>query len=469
MTDTPASNGEFAGKRVTIMGLGLFGGGAAAAEYFARRGALVTVTDLKNERVLARSVEPLKKYPNVEFVFGVHRETDFTRADIVVVNPAVPKTSSYLAMAREAGAALETECNFFVARCPAPIAGVTGSNGKTTTTALLAAMLEQGGRKVWLGGNIGRPLINHLDEIASDDIVVMELSSFQLDDMHRIRRSPSVSVVTNLTPNHLDRHGTMAEYAEAKKAIIRYQGASDTAVLNADDPAVAAWAGECAGRTCLFSLRGEVEHGAFLAGDDLILRMDGEGRRICGCSDIHVPGAINVANVLAAATAAAPCGASVEEIACGVGGFRGVEHRLEKFFEADGVAYYNDSIATTAESAIAGLGAVAQPIVLLAGGYDKKIPLSEFAATIAARCETVVLVGQTAEALRAEIEKCRTSSAPSVVVAGTDFDAAVRAAVEAGRSGGSVLLSPGTASYDMFDNFEVRGRAFKEMVRKYAG
>ncbi len=450
------------------MGLGLFGGGAAAADYFARQGAEVTVTDLKNARTLARSIEPLTHHPNISFVFGEHREEDFTRADVLIVNPAVPKTSRYLALAREAGVVMDTETNFFVSRCSAPIAGVTGSNGKTTTTSLVAAMLERGRRRVWLGGNIGQPLIGHLDEITPGDLVVMELSSFQLDDMHRIRKSPSVSVVTNLTPNHLDRHGTMAEYAEAKKAIIRYQSPSDIAVLNFDDPAVRAWEADCAGDVCFFSLCGEVERGAFLAGDDLILRMGGADCRICGRSDIRIPGEINVANVLAASVAAAACGAAVEEIAQGVDGFRGVEHRLEKFSEANGVSYYNDSIATTAESAIAALNAVPQPIVLIAGGYDKKIPLAEFASAIVDRCEVVVLVGQTADALRAEIEKRRIGPKPSIVMVGADFDTAVRDAVDARQTGGSVLLSPGTASYDMFDNFEARGRAFKELVRKYA-
>jgi len=469
MTSLSSNSDEYRGRRVTIMGLGLFGGGAAAARYFAQRGAIVTVTDLKPAERLSRSLENLKSAGNIRLVLGEHRQEDFTGAQLVIVNPAVPKDSPFLKTAAEAGVALDTETNIFFRKCPAPIIGITGSNGKTTTTALTAEMLEGGPRRVWLGGNIGRPLIEYVDDISPEDIVVLELSSFQLEDLHSIRRSPAVAVVTNLSPNHLDRHGTMENYAAAKKAIIKYQNPGDTAILNADDATVRDWSDGCASKSAFFSLVSEVETGAFLSNGRLYLKDKGGSHFVCGREKIRLPGDFNVANVLAASVAAATLGAGPEQIARAAGDFRGVEHRLEMFLEKDGVSYFNDSIATTPESAIAALGAVPKPIVLIAGGYDKKIPPDSFGYAIAAHCESVVLVGQIAQTLRESIEKHRSGEKPHIIMAGTSFRDAVKQALKMRRPGGCVLLSPGTASYDMFENFEKRGGAFKELVRNLPG
>ncbi len=451
------------------MGLGLFGGGAAAARYFARRGAIVTVTDLKPADRLGRSLQTLESLENIRLVLGEHRQEDFTSAQLVIVNPAVPKNSPFLKIAAEAGVTLDTETNIFFRKCPAPVVGITGSNGKTTTTALTAGMLKGSPRKIWLGGNIGRPLIEYVDEISPEDIVVLELSSFQLEDLHSIRRSPDVAVVTNLTPNHLDRHGTMENYIAAKKAVIKYQRPGDTAILNADDPTVRGWSDECASKSAFFSLVSEVENGAFLSDGRLYLKDNAGSHFVCDRDEIRLPGDFNVANVLAASAAAAAFGAGPEQVARAAREFRGVEHRLEMFLEKDGVSYFNDSIATTPESAIAALGAVSKPIVLIAGGYDKKIPLDSFGYAIAANCDLVVLVGQTAQILQESIKKHRSGEKPHILMAGTSFKEAVKQALEMRRPGGCVLLSPGTASYDMFENFEKRGRACKELVRSLLG
>ncbi|HTF58053.1 MAG TPA: Mur ligase family protein [Planctomycetota bacterium] len=235
------------GARATVMGLGLFGGGAGAVRFLASRGARVTVTDLRTADQLRESISALDGLP-VEFHLGGHREEDFTRADLVLVNPAVPSDSPWLGLARS----LDTEMNLFFKLCRArPVVGVTGSNGKTTTTALIGEILKKGPRPVWVGGNIGAPLLERVDEIGPEDLVVLELSSFQLEHLDAIGRSPNVAVVMNLTPNHLDRHGTMGNYAAAKRVIVAHQAATDWKVLNADDPLVAGFTSPS--RTAWFS------------------------------------------------------------------------------------------------------------------------------------------------------------------------------------------------------------------------
>lgn len=464
------------GKRVTVMGLGLFGGGVAVTRHLVREGARVTVTDLRGENDLRESLDALRGI-DVRYHLGGHVAEDFRAADLVVRNPAVPYDNPFLRIARDAGAPIDTEMNLFWKRCRAPILAVTGSNGKTTTTALCGEVLGRlagglpGRPRVWVGGNIGRPLVEDADAIAPTDLVVVEISSFQLEDLACLRRSPRVGVVMNLTPNHLDRHGTMAAYIAAKQQILRDQGAEDVAVLNADDPEVASWAGVGRGRVRGFTLKapgaeafgrdGEVIR-ASVGGPEI--RIDVTGRRL--------PGWFNLQNMIAAAVATwelagrlAPA-AWAEAARAGFREFPGVEHRLEFVGEARGVKYYNDSIATNPESTLAALDALPGPFVLIAGGYDKKLPFDALAKAIAAKVRDCVLIGQTADAIEALVRAER--GAARIRRAGSLADA-VAAAVEAERPGDTVLLSPACASFDQFRNFAERGRAFKAEVRKRLG
>lgn len=458
---------DFKGKRVTVMGLGLFGGGAAVARFLARRGARVTVTDLKDEKNLAASIEKLRGL-DVRLILGRHDEADFTEADLVIVNPAVPGESPYLALAKKRGVPLDTEMNIFFRLCPAPVIGVTGSNGKTTTTTLIGEILRESGRRVHVGGNIGSPLIEKVEEISPDDTVVLEMSSFQLEDLRAVGRSPHIAVVTNISPNHLDRHKTMANYVAAKRAIIDYQNGGDFCVLNAADDTLMQWATEAKSRVLRFSSRGEVEAGTYLDGETLRWRLGGAEGEICGRDEILLPGIFNVENYLAAAAAAMAADAEAEHVRRVARSFRGVTHRLEMFHESGGVRCYNDSIATTPESTIAALDALKGPIVLIAGGYDKKVPLAEVSRKIAQRCKAVVLIGVIAPQIKAELLKPENKSALKIYEEGMDFEAAVRRAVSLSEPGGCVLLSPITSSYDMFTNFEERGETFKRLVLSFS-
>lgn len=458
---------ELKNKRVTVMGLGLFGGGVSIARFLAKHGALVTITDLKDEKKLASSLDKISGI-GARLVLGRHEDKDFSGADMIIVNPAVPKESPFLRLAIQRGVEIETEMNLFFKLCPAAIVGITGSNGKTTTTTLAGEMLKSLGKKVYVGGNIGSPLIEQVEQIKKDDLVVLELSSFQLEDLRGVGRSPHISIVTNIAPNHLDRHKTMENYIAAKKTIIDYQSGEDYCVLNALDDTLNAWAATARAGALKFSSRGEVERGTWLDGEALRYRIHGKEGEICKRSDILLPGIFNVENYLAASAAALLMGVKPEAIRRVARTFRGVPHRLEMFLEKNRVRYYNDSIATTPESVIAALDALEGPIVLIAGGYDKKVSLAEVSRKIARRCKAVVLIGVIAPRIKAELMKPENKSGMKIFEEGMNFEAAVKRAISLAEPGGCVLLSPTTSSYDMFTNFEERGEQFKRLVHSLA-
>lgn len=454
---TSVSPGHCRGRAVTVMGLGLFGGGVGAARFFAQRGARVTVTDLKSAEVLAPSVRALDGLP-VTFHLAGHDPADFTEADVVVVSPAVPKDSPYLAMAREAGATLTAEMTLFVEACPAPIVGITGSAGKSTTTTLAGAMLARRG-PTRVGGNIGKSLLGDLDAIGPDETVVLEMSSFQLDDLASLARSPHVAVVTNLTKNHLDRHVTMAAYIDAKKTILRFQKADDVAVLNADDPEVRTWADVGAGRVLWTSLAGPVAEGVFADGPDAVFRLDGRERRVGLAGRLHLAGRHNLANVLSASAAAAALGVDPEAIGEAAAEVRPLPHRLQPVGTVGGVRFIDDSKATTPQATVVAMEAVAAPIVLIAGGYDKHLDPDSMVEAIRERARAVVLIGITAPALAEAIG----ADGPAVARA-EDLPAAVAKAAALAEPGNVVLLAPGHASWDMFENYEQRGEVFRRAV-----
>ncbi len=459
------------GLRVTVMGLGLFGGGVGVVRYYSRQGARVLVTDLRRSDSLADSVAELSGEA-VEFHLGGHRESDFTDADLVVVNPAVPWDNPFVRLARDRGVPLESELNLFFKLCPAPIVGVTGTNGKTTTAHLLGAILDRAARRrgtrAWLGGNMGRSLLLEAEAIRPEDQVVLEISSFQLDNLASLGRGPHGAILTNLRPNHLDRHGTMEQYAAAKASILRFQKPGDFAVLNADDPEFGRWGDRVRGTTAWFSRRSTPARGAWLDGDRLTLVKEGRMVPVLARSEVVLPGAFNVENLLAAFAAAQEMGAEPDEMAAVARAFRGVEHRLQLVCEAGGVRYYNDSIATNPDSTIAALDAVRGRIVWIGGGSDKGIPFDELAAAIADRgLRLAVLVGATApaieQALRAVGERCPPISRAAA------FDEAVTLAHQAAAPGDAVLLSPACASFDSFRNFAERGRRFTLRVLELTG
>ena len=449
-------------KKVTVMGLGLFGGGVGVAKFLVSQGADVMVTDLKSAEELSASLKLLNGLP-VKFRLGKHSEEDFSDTDMLVVNPAVPDDSRFLKIACDNNVHIDSELNIFFRLVSAPVIGITGSNGKSTTTSLLGKMLKEAGIKTWVGGNIGISLLEHLDEIKPDDVVVLEISSFQLEFLSGIEMSPHISIVTNIAPNHLDRHKTMENYIYSKKAIIHYQKEDDYTILNYDDPTLREWEDECKSNTLWFSTTKELEHGAFLKNSEIIINHNSK-RNVIPCpTQTNIKGIHNRQNIMAASYAAIAMHADVESIKSAIAGFTGLEHRLEHVDTINEVQYYNDSKATTPEAAIAGIKAFDSPTILIAGGYNKKVSLSQFARECVKNTKYVILIGETANNIQELIQGVK--AGPEVYVA-TSLDKSVRKAYEIAEAGDIVLLSPACASYGMFTNYEERGKRFKELVHR---
>lgn len=446
------------------MGLGLFGGGAGVAQFLARQGAQVTVTDLRNATELAPSIKQLEGLP-VSYKLGGHCDEDFIKADMVIINPAVPKDSRFIQIARNNHVQMDTEINIFFQLCPAPIIGITGSNGKSTTTTLTGKILQQTQRMTWVGGNIGKSLLLELKEIKPSDIVVLELSSFQLEELRNAGKSPGISIVTNISPNHLDRYSGMDKYIQAKKAIILHQKTEDYVLLNYDDPELRRWERESKGSVLWYSTKDTLTNGAFLKGKDMVLSVNGRRIAIPCISRIKIPGVHNLQNILAASCAAYLAGANGQHIEKVVTTFTGLEHRLEFVREVHGVQYYNDSKATTPESAMAAVTAFQTPVILLAGGYDKGSDFEEFAEVCARHTRAVILIGKTAEKIKELILQKKTQQETPSLFTPDTFQKAFQQANTMAKTGDTVLLSPACASYDMFLNYEERGRQFKDMVQ----
>ena len=446
--------------RVTIMGLGGFGGGEGAARYLAERGARVTVTDLRSEAELA---EPMGRLGDLAITYhlGEHPDADFAETDCVVVNPAVRPDSPCIELARRHGVRLDTAINLFLRACPAPVVGVTGSNGKSTTAKMTHEALLAAGRRSWLGGNIGGSLLPRLGEIKAGDVVVLELSSFQLARLPWGGRAPRVGVVLNVTPNHLDWHGTFEEYAAAKRNMVAMQGAGDTAALNLADEVAGSWADECSGAVFGVGGRGASECGAALTGDGVSLRL-GERRAEVSFAELKLPGEHAAIDAACAASAAWLMGAPSEAIERALASFEPLPHRLETVAKKDGVRYVEDSVATTPEAAIAGMRAFDGPVYLIAGGSSKGTPFDAMGKAIADSVTAVALIGETAGEIEAAIPRRVGGGVEVIRAAGLReaFDALQRRA----KPGSVILLSPGCASFGMFRNYVDRAEQFRALA-----
>jgi UDP-N-acetylmuramoylalanine--D-glutamate ligase len=459
---------SYAGKRVTVMGLGLFGGGVGAAKYFAENGAAVTVTDTRSETDLKSSIEALRGLP-IRYVLGRHDVADFRSTDIVV-NPGVPNDSPLVTMARGAGAQVERSINLLFKLTPRnPKLAITGSNGKSTTTALLGEMLKLCDPRTLVGGNIGKCLLSETKTLQPGVPMVLELSSFMLEGLKDMECSPHVSIVTNLSPNHLDRHGTMENYTAAKQNITRFQGPADTTVLNADDPLLNGWEKLTKGRIVRFSVKQDPEgDAAFLDGDKLVVRMGNNEEVVALRQSLRLPGLHNVANALAASAAAVAFGVRPWQIAEALATFSGLPHRLEMVASGPGqITFYNDSIATTPESAICALASFTAPITLIAGGYDKGSPFDDLGDAIARKARRLILIGTTAKKIEEAVRRASQDlmKGPSIFHA-RDLEHAAYLAASGAIPGEVLLLSPACASYDMFRNFQERGELFRNIARR---
>lgn len=448
---------ELRGKRATVVGLGIEG--MALAPYLVAEGAAVTISDARTPEALTGNLARLSGLP-VRLALGGNRPEDCTDADVVFVSQGVPLDLPALQAARAAGVPLSSATRLFMERCPAPILGITGSAGKTTTTALVGRMLAAGGLQIEVGGNNGRILLDRLGSLTPQHWVVLEMSHTQLE---MTDRSPQVALVTNISPSHADRYPDMADYIALKENIFAHQSAGDTLALNWDDPATRAMAAKAHGHVVWFSLREQPDgDGAYLEGDTLRLRWQGANTAIMPRSTIRLMGEHNVANVLAACAATAATGISTQAMATAVADFSGVEHRLEWVRTLDGVDYYNDSIATTPERVAAGLRCFDRPIVLLAGGRHKYLPLEPLVAEMKQHCRATVLFGEAGEYLEAGLRAQLPTDAQ--LERHADLADAVTAAAGLARNGDVVLLSPACTSFDAYPNFEARGRHFKQLV-----
>lgn len=446
----------------TVVVLGFARQGRALARWLPSVGARAIVSDTRTAEQL--DLDP-SNYPNCEFVLGEHPASLLDGADLVCLSGGVALETPIVRDAVARDIPLTNDAQLFMERCPAPVLAITGSAGKTTTTTLTGAMLKESGVTTWVGGNIGDVLLDVLHKITPTDRVVMELSSFQLELMST---SPPYGAVLNVTPNHLDRHESMEAYLDAKARLIQFQQEEDLAVLGRDDAGSYALEDRIVGRLAWFSAREMVPDGAFLAGERLILAGISNGDNgvqvLCERGDIHLRGEHNVLNVLAACALTGAAGVKAEAMRAAIEGFRGVAHRLETVRERGGVTWVNDSIATAPERVTAALHSYPEPLVLLLGGRDKKLPWEEMIALALTRARAIITFGEVGDLVVQTVGLVGGNAAADRVTRVTTLEEAVQIADSVALEGDVVLLSPGGTSYDAYTDFAARGEHFRHLV-----
>lgn len=444
------------GKKTAVVGIGI--SNTPLIDFLVQLGAEVSAFDRKKEGELGEVAAEFRK-KGVNLVLGEDYLDNLKGFEVVFKTPSMRIDSPALVRAKEEGAYITSEMEEFVRYCPAKIYGITGSDGKTTTTTLVYNILKEQGYKTWVGGNIGTPLFTNIEEISVEDRVVLELSSFQLMTMNV---SPEVAIVTNLSPNHLDIHKDMDEYVESKRNIFKYQQEADLLILNQDNEITNSMKNEANGRTLLFSIREDINKGGCFKNNKLFIKEE----VVCDLSEIRLKGMHNVENLLAAFCAVSE-DVEVKNMRKVATTFAGVEHRCEFVREIDGVKYYNDSIASSPSRTLAGLNAFEKPVILIAGGYDKKIPFEPLAEEGYSKIKILILIGATKYKIKEAFDNViRDKNIELPIIIEDTLETAVYKAKKIAVSGDIVTLSPACASFDMFANFEVRGNAFKDILDK---
>jgi len=446
---------DFSGRPVTVVGLGIEG--IDFARYLARRGALVTVADSRTEAQLADRLNEVRDLP---LTLDLGANDPIAGVDAVFVSQSVPLDSAQLSGLAERGIPIYSMVPLFLELAPGPVVGITGSSGKSTTTALVAEMFRADERPTFVGGNIGVGLLEHLDSIRTYTWSVLEIShtQLQLGD-----RSPHVAAVLNITPNHLDAF-SWDDYRRLKSNLLRHQTPSDIAVLNYDDPEVRALEPLVQGGLIWFTMETDLPASGVFVRDGWAIYRDNDGERpLFAIDSLRLRGWHNQQNAVSAAAIARAAGVTPEAIACAVEAFRGIPHRLEHVGDFDGVSYYNDSIATTPDRTIAGLRSFSEPVVLLLGGRDKKLPLEDLAKEALARCRGIVLFGEAAEMLESALRSAENARGIPIIRL-EDLPLAVAAARGIAQEGDVVLLAPACTSYDAYQNFEERGEHFRRLA-----
>ncbi len=446
------------GRSIAVIGMGV--SNTPLIRMLLRAELKVTVCDKSPRERVEEQASELESLGAVlrlgpDYLAKIHK------ADVIFRTPGLSPNTPELCKAVQGGSILTSEMELFFQLCPCKIIGVTGSDGKTTTTTLISEFLKEAGRNVYLGGNIGRPLLPDIGGMTPDDIAVVELSSFQLMTMGR---SPNVAVFTNLSPNHLDYHHTMEEYTSAKLNIFCHQNPQDRAVFNYDNDITRSLAKTAVGRVMLFSRKQRLEEGVYLRDGAIWLTNDMGSREVLSLDNINIPGVHNIENYMAAI--AAVDGIVPDKCVRAVAQrFTGVEHRIELVRELDGVKYYNDSIGTSPTRTMACLDSFEQKLILIAGGYDKGVPFTQLGVEIVRQVKALILTGDTAPAIRKAVEEAEGFSDSGLKLIETeDLATAVSAARDIAQKGDVVVLSPACAAFDRFKNFMERGKVFKRLV-----
>ena len=457
---------NWSGKKVIVIGAARQG--TALSRYLASKGAQVILTDMHSLDDLPANLPDLEKL-GIQLHLGGHPLELLEGADLVCVSGGVPLTIPFIQAALQRGIPLSNDSQIFLEACPAQVIGITGSSGKTTTTALVGLMaqkyfeMKQNGHRAWVGGNIGNPLIEQVDQIDEDDLVVLELSSFQLELM---TRSPQIAAILNITPNHLDRHGSMQAYIAAKSRILRFQHAGDVAILNRDDPGSWSLAENLKSDLISFGFQkpDSKQNGTYIYKDAIWLQLGRESLKMLPLEWIQLPGRHNIANVLAACAIAAAASLALPAIQTAIEEFTGIPHRLEFIRNINGADWYNDSIATAPERTMAAIEAFEGPLVLLLGGRDKNLPWDDLAQLIHQRVRAVVLFGEAAGLIEKALGAVKIGETLQVISRCNTLEEAVQAAAKLAQPGDTVLLSPGCTSFDAFKDFEERGEYFRKLV-----
>ncbi|KAJ49243.1 UDP-N-acetylmuramoylalanine--D-glutamate ligase [Clostridium tetanomorphum] len=442
------------GKKTAVVGIGI--SNRPLIDYLIKLGAKVTAFDKKSKDQLGDTVEELE-IKGINLVLGENYLDELKGFEVVFKTPSMRIDSKALLNCKAEGAYITSEMEEFIKYCPGKIYGITGSDGKTTTTTLIYNMLKEEGYNTWIGGNIGTPLFSKIEEMKAEDKVVLELSSFQL---MTIREPIEVALITNLSPNHLDIHKGMEEYIEAKKNIFKYQRKNDLLVLNRDNDITNSMVNESLGKVIQFSIKEKITDGAYYSKGNLYIN----NNKVCGIDEMKLKGMHNVENLLAAFSCVNE-DVSLESMRKVATSFAGVEHRMEFIKEIGGVKYYNDSIASSPTRTLAGLKAFDKKVILIAGGYDKKISFNPLAEEGYKNIKALILLGVTRVKIQDAFEKVMREKEIYIPIFLVDsLEGAVSKAKDISKEGDIVTLSPACASFDMFPNFEVRGNRFKEII-----
>lgn len=443
-------------KNKNVLIVGLARSGVSAANLLYKLGANVTVTDEKGEEALSDNVKKLEK--DISLKLNGHDSVNIKEIDITIISPGVPWDSPFLNKIREKGIRIMSEVEFAFQHINAPLIVITGTNGKTTTTTLTGEMLKRGGKKVFVGGNIGNPLCEEVLNGGKSEIVLSEISTFQTEGIETFK--PYISAILNITPDHLDRHKNMDEYIELKKRVFINQDENDYMVLNLDDEITAGFSTEGRGKKIFFSRLKEVENGAFVRGDKIIFKNEGREEIVCSLKDLKLIGVHNIENTLASVAISGICGISGKIMRDAISEFKGIKHRMELVREIRGVRFINDSKGTNVGATVKSLQSFNEPIILIAGGKDKGSDYLPLKGLIEDRVKFLILIGDAKKKIAKSLNGFKNK------IEADTLENAVKEGFRRAKSGDIVLLSPACASFDMFRDYEDRGEQFKEVVNR---